>query len=122
MSGTFGPFGPSGGPVSVGLFTGPPGAGKSTLVDRLIAKYRGLGQQVAIRAIDPSRPFSGGAVLGGEQRDIGPVVGEVHAQRCARTHDVVGRGRHSLPEAQLGLGVGREQRDDALEEGHRRLR
>jgi LAO/AO transport system kinase len=48
--------------------TGPPGAGKSTLVNRLIAKYRGLGQQVAILAIDPSSPFSGGAVLGDRVR------------------------------------------------------
>jgi GTPase len=48
--------------------TGPPGAGKSTLVNRLIAKYRGLGKQVAILAIDPSSPFSGGAVLGDRVR------------------------------------------------------
>src|SRR5258708_16504539 len=44
--------------------TGPPGAGKSTLVNRLIAKYRALGKKIAILAIDPSSPFSGGAVLG----------------------------------------------------------
>ena len=44
--------------------TGPPGAGKSTLVNLLIAKYRTSGKQVAVLAIDPSSPFSGGAVLG----------------------------------------------------------
>lgn len=44
--------------------TGPPGAGKSTLINRLIAKYRTLDKQVAVVAIDPSSPFSGGAVLG----------------------------------------------------------
>jgi LAO/AO transport system kinase len=44
--------------------TGPPGAGKSTLVDRLIAKLREKGRSVGIVAIDPSSPFSGGAVLG----------------------------------------------------------
>lgn len=44
--------------------TGPPGAGKSTLINRLIAKYRALDKQVAVVAIDPSSPFSGGAVLG----------------------------------------------------------
>ena len=44
--------------------TGPPGAGKSTLVNHLIAKYRALGKKIAILAIDPSSPFSGGAVLG----------------------------------------------------------
>jgi LAO/AO transport system kinase len=44
--------------------TGPPGAGKSTLVDRLIGKLREGGHSVGIIAIDPSSPFSGGAVLG----------------------------------------------------------
>src|SRR5271155_2161935 len=48
--------------------TGPPGAGKSTLVNRLIAKYRALGKRVAVLAIDPSSPFSGGAVLGDRVR------------------------------------------------------
>ncbi|MDP2951940.1 MAG: methylmalonyl Co-A mutase-associated GTPase MeaB [Chloroflexota bacterium] len=44
--------------------TGPPGAGKSTLVDRLTALYRKQGQTVGIIAVDPTSPFSGGAVLG----------------------------------------------------------
>ncbi|MBU0505517.1 MAG: methylmalonyl Co-A mutase-associated GTPase MeaB [bacterium] len=44
--------------------TGPPGSGKSTLVDKLITKYRQLEKKVGIIAIDPSSPFSGGAVLG----------------------------------------------------------
>jgi LAO/AO transport system kinase len=44
--------------------TGPPGAGKSTLVNRLVASYRARQKQVAIVAIDPSSPFSGGAILG----------------------------------------------------------
>lgn len=48
---------------SVG-FTGPPGAGKSSLVDRLTATMRGKGFTVGIVACDPSSPFSGGAVLG----------------------------------------------------------
>jgi LAO/AO transport system kinase len=45
-------------------FTGAPGVGKSTLVDAYIAKLRFVGQSVAVAAIDPSSPFSGGAVLG----------------------------------------------------------
>jgi LAO/AO transport system kinase len=44
--------------------TGPPGAGKSTLVDRLAAGLRAEGKRVAIVAVDPSSPFSGGAILG----------------------------------------------------------
>jgi LAO/AO transport system kinase len=44
--------------------TGPPGAGKSTLVDRLAAHLRAAGRRVGIVAVDPSSPFSGGAVLG----------------------------------------------------------
>jgi LAO/AO transport system kinase len=44
--------------------TGPPGAGKSTLVDRLIANLRKSGRSIGVVAVDPSSPFSGGAVLG----------------------------------------------------------
>lgn len=44
--------------------TGAPGAGKSTLVDRLAALYRSLDLTVGIIAVDPSSPFSGGALLG----------------------------------------------------------
>ncbi len=44
--------------------TGPPGAGKSTLVDKLIARFRAGGETVAVIAVDPSSPFSRGAVLG----------------------------------------------------------
>ncbi|TMA19370.1 MAG: methylmalonyl Co-A mutase-associated GTPase MeaB [Deltaproteobacteria bacterium] len=44
--------------------TGNPGAGKSTLVDRLIAQLRGLGKTVGVVAVDPTSPFTGGAILG----------------------------------------------------------
>jgi LAO/AO transport system kinase len=44
--------------------TGAPGTGKSTLVDRLAAHYRGQQKPVGIIAVDPSSPFSGGAILG----------------------------------------------------------
>ena len=44
--------------------TGSPGAGKSSLVDRLAGLYRGRGERVGIVAVDPSSPFSGGAILG----------------------------------------------------------
>jgi LAO/AO transport system kinase len=44
--------------------TGTPGAGKSTLVDALVARLRGEGLRVGVVAVDPSSPFSGGAILG----------------------------------------------------------
>ena len=44
--------------------TGSPGAGKSSLVDRLAAAYRKQGRRVGIIAVDPSSPFTGGAILG----------------------------------------------------------
>lgn len=44
--------------------TGPPGAGKSTLVDQLTASFRGRGKKVGVVAIDPTSPFTGGAILG----------------------------------------------------------
>jgi LAO/AO transport system kinase len=44
--------------------TGPPGAGKSSLVDRMTAHLRGQGRTVGIVAVDPTSPFSGGAILG----------------------------------------------------------
>ncbi len=44
--------------------TGPPGGGKSTLVNRLAGVYRAQGERVAVVAVDPSSPFSGGALLG----------------------------------------------------------
>jgi LAO/AO transport system kinase len=44
--------------------TGPPGAGKSTLVDRMTAHLRKAGKTVGIVAVDPTSPYSGGAILG----------------------------------------------------------
>jgi LAO/AO transport system kinase len=52
---------------SVGI-TGAPGAGKSTLTDRLVARIRADGEQVAVLAVDPTSPFSGGAILGDRVR------------------------------------------------------
>jgi LAO/AO transport system kinase len=48
--------------------TGPPGAGKSTLVDRLTAQIRAGGETVGVVAVDPTSPFSGGAILGDRVR------------------------------------------------------
>ncbi|HEX3905791.1 MAG TPA: methylmalonyl Co-A mutase-associated GTPase MeaB [Polyangia bacterium] len=48
--------------------TGSPGVGKSTLVSALVASYRARGERVAVVAVDPSSPFSGGALLGDRVR------------------------------------------------------
>jgi LAO/AO transport system kinase len=48
--------------------TGPPGAGKSTLVDRLTAHLRTEGHSIGVLAVDPTSPFTGGAVLGDRVR------------------------------------------------------
>jgi LAO/AO transport system kinase len=51
--------------------TGPPGAGKSTLVDRLVTHLRVKGLTVGVLAVDPSSPFTGGALLGDRVRMVG---------------------------------------------------
>ena len=53
--------------LSVGV-TGAPGAGKSTLVSQLVGRYRQAGQRVGVLAIDPTSPFTGGALLGDRVR------------------------------------------------------
>ncbi len=55
---------PHAGRAHVVGITGPPGAGKSTLIDALVREIAGRGRRVAVVAIDPSSPISGGAVLG----------------------------------------------------------
>lgn len=57
----------SGGAHVIGI-TGPPGAGKSTLVTALVAELRAGGGRVAVLAVDPTSPFSGGAILGDRVR------------------------------------------------------
>ena len=56
-----------GAPHVVGI-TGPPGAGKSTFSDRLVTLARAAGRRVGVVAVDPSSPFSGGAILGDRLR------------------------------------------------------
>ena len=57
----------TGGAHVIGI-TGSTGAGKSTFVNRLIAQFRAEGKQVGVIAIDPSSPFTGGAILGDRLR------------------------------------------------------
>ena len=70
--------------------TGPPGSGKSTLTTRLAVEYRSRGQTVGIVAVDPTSPFSGGAILGDRVRMM-----ELHSDpgvfmRSMATRGVVG--------------------------------
>ena len=51
--------------------TGPPGAGKSTITNQLTKYYRTFGKKVGIIAVDPTSPFTGGALLGDRVRMIG---------------------------------------------------
>ena len=51
--------------------TGPPGSGKSTLTNMLIEQYRKLGRRVGVIAVDPTSPFTGGAILGDRIRMAG---------------------------------------------------
>jgi len=55
---------PEGGGAHIVGITGPPGAGKSTLVNALVREWRAAGRRIAVLAVDPTSPFSGGAVLG----------------------------------------------------------
>ncbi|HTK31040.1 MAG TPA: methylmalonyl Co-A mutase-associated GTPase MeaB [Candidatus Saccharimonadaceae bacterium] len=67
-------FAASGRAFRIGI-TGPPGAGKSTLVARLALEYRARGETVGIVAVDPTSPFSGGALLGDRVR-MGELAGD----------------------------------------------
>lgn len=80
-------------------FTGPPGAGKSTLLDALIHEWRREGRRVAVLAVDPVSPVSGGAVLGDRTRmgahslDDGVFIRSVSARGhlgglCEAAHDM----------------------------------
>jgi LAO/AO transport system kinase len=60
-------FSRSGGAFLVGV-TGAPGVGKSTLVDHLVAWWRAAGSTVGVIAVDPTSPYSGGAILGDRVR------------------------------------------------------
>ena len=67
--------------------TGPPGAGKSTLALRIAQVYRGRGQTVGVVAVDPSSPFTGGAILGDRIR-----MGEIYTDPGVFIRSMATRG------------------------------
>jgi LAO/AO transport system kinase len=83
---------------SVGL-TGPPGVGKSTLVSALISEIRSAEERVAVLAIDPSSPFTGGAILGDRVRMDGHIADRGVFVRSLATRGELGGLARSVPEA-----------------------
>jgi LAO/AO transport system kinase len=79
---------PRGGRAHVVGITGPPGSGKSTLVAALVSEIRASGRRVAVLAIDPSSPVTGGAVLGDRIRMM-----EMHADPDVFIRSMASRGR-----------------------------
>jgi LAO/AO transport system kinase len=69
--------------------TGPPGAGKSTLVQRFAQAYRRIGRRVGVVAVDPSSPFTGGAILGDRIR-----MSEIYTDRGVFIRSMATRGAH----------------------------
>jgi LAO/AO transport system kinase len=83
--------------------TGAPGAGKSTLVNALIDAWRACGRTVAVLAIDPSSPFSGGALLGDRVRMQGHALDEGVFVRSMASRGQLGGLSWSTPQALLAL-------------------
>jgi len=83
---------------TIGL-TGAPGAGKSTLTDRLIAEVRKTGQPIGVLAIDPSSPFTGGAILGDRVRMQGHALDDGVFIRSMATRGHLGGLALATPEA-----------------------
>ncbi len=79
--------------------TGAPGAGKSTLTGALVAHVRGLGVRPAVLAVDPSSPFSGGAILGDRIRMAQHALDEDVFIRSMATRGHLGGLTLAVPEA-----------------------
>lgn len=94
-------------PYTVGL-TGAPGAGKSTLTDALVATIRAREERVAIVAVDPSSPFSGGAILGDRVRlrDDHATDDDVYMRSLANRGHLGGLAL-AVPEVVRALGAAR---------------
>ena len=79
---------PKTGKAHVVGFTGPPGVGKSSLINRLVREFRSRGKKVGVVAVDPTSPFTGGAVLGDRIRmaDTGTDPGVFIRSMATRGH------------------------------------
>ena len=83
--------------------TGPPGAGKSTLVDRLTAATRASGETVGVICVDPTSPFTGGAILGDRLRMLAHVHDEQVFIRSMATRGHLGGLARATGDAALVL-------------------
>jgi LAO/AO transport system kinase len=83
--------------------TGAPGAGKSTLVNALVSHWRGGDRQVGVLAIDPSSPFSGGALLGDRVRMQDHVLDKGVFVRSMATRGQLGGLSWATPQALLAF-------------------
>ena len=82
----------SGGAYTVGI-TGAPGAGKSTLTSAVVGELRQRGERVSVLAIDPSSPFTGGAILGDRIRMQDHALDEGVPGPAVRATGLAGRYR-----------------------------
>jgi LAO/AO transport system kinase len=90
--------------------TGAPGTGKSTLVDRLAAFYRARNESVGIIAVDPSSPFTGGAILGDRIRMQGHATDAGIFIRSMATRGFLGGLARTTGDAALVLEAAGKQR------------
>jgi LAO/AO transport system kinase len=88
----------------IGL-TGPPGVGKSTATSALIAAFRALGRRVGVLAVDPSSPFSGGALLGDRIRMHEHTMDDGVYIRSMATRGHLGGLARSTPQASRVLAA-----------------
>jgi LAO/AO transport system kinase len=99
---SIGPSSARAGPV-IGI-TGPPGAGKSTTITALVGAYRERGCRVAVLAVDPTSPFSGGALLGDRIRMAAHINSDVLIRSVA-TRGHIGGLAAAVPAAIRLLGA-----------------
>ncbi len=101
-------YGRTGRAYRVGL-TGPPGAGKSTITNRLARYYRGLNKAVGIIAVDPTSPFTGGALLGDRIRMTDVELDEgVFIRSMASRGSLGGLSRKAVEAADILDAAGKE--------------